>query len=295
MSKKTGIHRLLKANFEVPVRHSLGDLGGVVVYSRGGPTHAENEDAALLATIGDDVAVLLVADGMGGARGGAAAARAVVMEVTEACNAVRAWWQNGEGKDERTLRLRCSLVDALERANRRITRSHGGGGTTALIALVVDERVQLLNVGDSQGLLVGQRGKVKYMTTAQSPIGYAVEAGVLEYDDALLHPARHVLSNAVGTKAMSIEIGPWLRVAKRDTLLMGSDGLFDNLFGMELVDLSRRGSLPQAARRICELASERMRGTHGVHQPSKPDDLTFLLYRRAESQRRKKASSEAGA
>ncbi|MBW2737088.1 MAG: SpoIIE family protein phosphatase [Deltaproteobacteria bacterium] len=191
------------------------------------------------------------------------------------------------------MRLRAELIEALEKVNRRILRSRGG--TTALVAIVVNDRLQMLNVGDSQALLVGQQGKVKYMTTAQSPIGYAVEAGVLEYDDALLHPARHVISNAVGTQSMSIEIGPWLRVTRRDTLLMGSDGLFDNLYGMELVDLSRRGSLQQAAGRLRVLAGERMDGAKNAQQPSKPDDLTFLLFRRGASARGKssvKASAE---
>ncbi|MBW2734221.1 MAG: hypothetical protein JRH20_17670, partial [Deltaproteobacteria bacterium] len=71
------IRRVLKAELKEPEAQSLDELGKVMLFSHRGSLHAENEDAALMAPIAPEVAVLLVADGMGGVKGGAAAARSV--------------------------------------------------------------------------------------------------------------------------------------------------------------------------------------------------------------------------
>ena len=62
-------------------------------------------------------------------------------------------------------------------------------------------------------------------------------------------------------------------------LLIGLVRLLDNILPEELVDLVRSGNLEASAASLVSLVSERMASPRpGV--PSKPDDLTFLLYRR---------------
>jgi hypothetical protein len=62
-------------------------------------------------------------------------------------------------------------------------------------------------------------------------------------------------------------------------VLVGSDGVFDNLLPNEIADRIRRGPLAEAARRLASACLERMLvPSPGV--PSKPDDLSFLLFRR---------------
>ena len=77
---------------------------------------------------------------------------------------------------------------------------------------------------------------------------------------------------------MRIEIGSRLQLAPRDTLVLASDGLTDNLLTSEVVGLVRSGPIDRAARGLVELASKRL-STSDERQPSKPDDLTFIIYR----------------
>jgi len=135
-------------------------------------------------------------------------------------------------------------------------------------------------VGDSAILVVGQRGKLKLQTLSHSPVGYAVESGLLDADEALHHEERHIVSNMVGAPDMRIEVGSALALAPRDTVLLATDGLMDNLGLAEIVEIVRRGPLERAARRLAELCDERMRRPL-EGQPSKPDDVTFVLFRRA--------------
>ena len=115
-------------------------------------------------------------------------------------------------------------------------------------------------------------------TVPHSPVGYGVEAGLIDQDEALHHEHRHIVSNFIGTPEMHIAIGPPLRLAARDTVLIASDGLFDNLYSDRIAEEIHKGRLYVAAQRLVTQSLERMQyPTEG--NPSKPDDLTFIVFR----------------
>ena len=105
-----------------------------------------------------------------------------------------------------------------------------------------------------------------------------MEAGVLDAADAMHHEDRHLVSNVIGAPEMRIEIGPSCKLDPRDTLLLASDGLCDNLHIEEIVERVRKGPLIAAADRLVSDARERMSQPQ-EGQPSKPDDLTFVAFR----------------
>lgn len=227
-----------------------------------------NEDAAVLISCGPKSGILAVADGFGGQPAGEQAARLALEALAAAVDRVLATGGT----------LRAGVLDGFEKANEAVT-GLGVGAATTLVALEVDDgRARSYHVGDSMALIVGQRGKLKLQTVSHSPIGYAVEAGWLEEDEALHHEDLHIVSNMVGSADMRIEIGSSLRLRPRDTVLLGSDGLFDNLPTQEILELVRRGSLPEVAAILAAACDRRMRSPD-AGQPSKPDDLTFVLFR----------------
>ena len=79
---------------------------------------------------------------------------------------------------------------------------------------------------------------------------------------------------------MRIEIGSKRPISPRDTLLLASDGLADNLMQQEIVHAIRKGALEAGIQALTSLAQLRMRGKSAGF-PSKPDDLTAMLYRPA--------------
>jgi serine/threonine protein phosphatase PrpC len=88
-----------------------------------------------------------------------------------------------------------------------------------------------------------------------------------------------VLFNVVGSAEMRVEVGPALQLAVYDTVLLASDGLFDNLYTDEIVDTIRSGPLAAAADRLVARVQARMQRQGAAHQPCKPDDLTVVLFR----------------
>ena len=262
-----------RGRMEVPEVRPLAG-GEVAVFSARSPAkETDNEDAAGLIPAAGGRAVIAVADGLGGQRAGAEAAELAIKALV-AC-AIKA----SPDTD-----LRTPILDGFERANRSVT-ALGGGAATTLAALEIDDsRVRPYHVGDSAVMVVGQRGRLRMLTVSHSPVGYAVEAGLLDEREAIHHEDRHLVSNIVGSAEMRIEIGRTLRLNPRDTVLLSSDGLFDNLHTAEIVEIIRKGPLAAAAERLVEKCRRRMEEPQPNH-PSHPDDLTFLIYRSSEGAR----------
>jgi serine/threonine protein phosphatase PrpC len=227
-----------------------------------------NQDAVALLPSGPDAAVLAVADGAGGARGGSRAAGIAVRALSRALLEARR-----EGSE-----LRTAILNGIERANQEVCALGVGAATTLAVAEIHAGRVRPYHVGDSLILVVGQRGKVKLETVSHSPVGFAVEAGVLDEGDAMHHQDRHLVSNVLGADDMRVEVGSERKLSPRDTLVLASDGLSDNLRVLEIAERVRRGPLRDAAEALASTARRRMYAPRDG-EPSKPDDLSLLAFR----------------
>ena len=238
------------------------------VYSARCPgVEGPNQDAAGVVS-GRGRAALVVADGMGGQAGGESASRIALTSLCDrASEAVSA--------DED---LRGPILDSIEEANRKIMALGIGAATTLAAVELKGDELRAYHVGDSAILVVGQRGKLKLRTIAHSPVGYALEAGLLDEKHAMQHEERHLVSNMVGSTDMRIEVGSPIRLAPRDTVVLGSDGLFDNLSLREIVDDIRTGPVEQGGAALAAHCRKRMATTSSV-APSKPDDCTFIVLR----------------
>ncbi|MFH1279051.1 MAG: PP2C family protein-serine/threonine phosphatase [Candidatus Eisenbacteria bacterium] len=242
--------------------------GEIVAFTTSRDDRSEsNEDGAALVPAGSGPVILAVADGAGGLPGGGTAARIAIEEVRASVESF-----GREGGD-----LRNHLLNAFEQSNEALLAQGIGAATTLLVAEIDGDTLRHYHVGDSQIFVVGQRGKRKLESIAHSPVGYAVEAGVLDEKEALLHEDRHVVSNFVGTRDMRLDIGPPLRLSPRDTVILATDGLTDNLPPDRVLEIVRKGPLKKAAQNLAFECRRRMGGREGL--PFKPDDLTFVLFR----------------
>ena len=250
-------------------------LGGTVAVftTRSPQKETANEDVAALWSVGLTSGVLAVADGLGGHAGGARASRLATEAIQKSLQEAAPASQDGE-----PVELRAAILNGIEAANQSVRELGTGAATTMALVEIQDRTIRPYHVGDSAILVTGQRGKLKFQSSPHSPIGYAVEAGLMNEEDAIHHEARHVISNVIGSDQMRIEIGPPIEMAPRDTLLLASDGLFDNLLPDEIVEAVRSGPLDEAVSELVGVARRRMANQNGT-APSKPDDLTVIAYR----------------
>jgi serine/threonine protein phosphatase PrpC len=243
--------------------------GSVAIYSIRDPyKDSVNEDSLAIIPVDKKSCVLLVADGAGGMRAGALASSITVQSINKA---VLHGIQKNRG-------LRDSILNGIENANSEVLALGIGANTTVAVAEIQNNNVRTYHVGDSMVLVVGQHGKIKLQTIAHSPVGYAVEAGVLGEQEAMQHEERHLVSNMIGDQNMHISIGPTVVLSARDSVLIASDGLFDNLHIDEIVEYCRKGPIKKSATKLKNTAYLRMQ-TEDSNYPSKPDDLSFIEYR----------------
>lgn len=244
--------------------------GDVLAYTCRAPDKAsENEDTVAVIPYGPAAAVLIVADGAGGLPGGKRASLTAVSSLVDSMQLAMA----------ETMQLRTAILNGIEAANTAVQAIGNGSATTLTVITIEGLTVRSYQVGDSEAIVIGQRGVIKLQTTPHSPTGFAVEAGFLDEKEALHHEDRHLVSNFLGTPEMRIDIGGEVKLRPRDTILLASDGLMDNVHLDEIIERVRKGPLDSAAERVISLAHRRMAGV-SVAQPSKPDDLSLILFRK---------------
>lgn len=252
----------------------------IVVHTAGSPLGGKpNQDGVGVYVCGRQRVVVAVADGLGGHIGGDRASQTLLDALRESVRST----VEADGA------LRAAVLDGIEHADARIRALGLGSGTTVVAAIVDGGGMRTVHAGDSAALLCGQRGRLKQLTISHSPVGYGIESGLLDAEDAMSHHRRHLISNAVGVGDLRVELGPILEAAPRDTLVLASDGLWDNLRVAEVVEIVRRGPLLEAGDRLAREATSRMAGQDD-ELAGKPDDLSFVLLRRVGHQQAKGSS-----
>jgi len=249
-----------------------GSVGGgkFVAYSGRSPDKSTpNEDSVAVVSYGPQAAVLIVADGAGGLPAGKKAS----------LNAVTALIDALQVAIEQTMLLRTAILNGIDAAN-QVVKDLGNGSATTLTVITIEGRIaRSYQIGDSEALVVGQRGRIRLQTTAHSPTGFAVEAGFLDQREALHHAERHLVSNFLGSSDMRIDVGAEIELQSHDTVIVASDGLMDNVHLDEIIDRARKGPIAAAMNKLTALALRRMAGASSA-QPSKPDDLSMILFRK---------------
>ena len=105
---------------------------------------------------------------------------------------------------------------------------------------------------------------------------------MIDEAEAMHHEDRHLgFQRARAPRICASRWGRRSEIALRDTIVLASDGLSDNLHTFEIAELVRRG--PIDCRR-CRGWSRKRTHAHGAYEkegdPSKPDDLTVVVFRR---------------
>jgi len=188
--------------------------------------------------LSDDRSLLIVADGMGGHAAGEVASRLAVESIERHISGsdprkeptVPASFRS-PSVDEASLPAPARRVlNAIRLANQEIVRSvrkdssMRGMGTTVVIAYIHGTRAFIGSVGDSRAYLVRDRD-LRQLTSDHTLVNEQVRAGALSTQEARRHPARNILTRAVGSQE---DVEPDLveqDLRAGDLLLLCSDGL----------------------------------------------------------------------
>lgn len=255
----------------IPVAQSGSDLNErfvleVVLKTDVGLVRSENQDFGLLSAPDEmhssGERLMMVADGMGGHRGGATASRL-------AATTVESEFLAAGGSD-----IAAALGDAFRRANTKIfeeARSNPdlhGMGTTGSALVIQGGKAHFAHVGDSRIYLV-RDGQIRQLTEDHSLVASLVREGLLSRSEAEVHPRRNVLQRSIGVNDdVEVDVSDPIEVKAGDTFLLCSDGLHGLVKEEEMKQVA---ALPteEAATEFVRRALER----------GAPDNVTVIVAR----------------
>ena len=185
--------------------------------------------------------VWAVADGMGGHARGDQASQRLVEEISSlnGADSLAAIIQNTRG--------------AITRANDAIFAEsllHGAMmGSTVVCLVLHDAAYGLIWVGDSRGYLL-RDGRLSQLTRDHSQVQALVDRGELTAREALDHPMRHVLTQAVGVEQTVRVDGITGETLAGDIFLLCSDGVYGALSDEEMQAVLTGAAPEEAASRL---------------------------------------------
>ena len=212
-----------------------------------GRVRERNEDSVLVSP-----PLYVVADGMGGHRGGQVASQ-VALEAMEGLAT--------EGRG--------SLADHVHRANRAVwdrsveDERLSGMGTTLTAAQIDGASALIAHVGDSRAYLL-RDGSLQQLTTDHTLVARMVKSGEITEAEAEVHPHKNVLTRALGTDE-EVEVDEdSIALVDGDRLLLCSDGLTGMVTEDQIQAILENSDQPQQAADRLVKAANRAGGVDNI-------------------------------
>ena len=191
-----------------------------------GKVRLSNEDQAIALTNASGNVLLVVCDGMGGQNKGDLASSLAVHTVITSFKSRRGFTNTYFGKLWVSKAIREANKSIYEQSQSNI--NYRGMGTTITLLLIIKDMAILGHVGDSRCYFLKNHHDLVQMTEDQTYVGYLVRTGQITPEEALTHPKRHVLMNALGiypSASIDLKTFPYLN----EQVLLCSDGLYNNV------------------------------------------------------------------
>ena len=169
--------------------------------------------------------LLVVADGMGGHKKGEYASNEVVSFLSKEFNR--------KGRFTSFFDAHFWLCSTVKKINKNIfnlqdnDENYRGMGSTICVALIYKRRLMVLNAGDSRCYIL-KNNKLEQITEDQTYVRYLINSGQINEKEALTHPKRHYLTNAIGLfPTFSYDL--FIYDYHGESLFLCSDGLYNNV------------------------------------------------------------------
>lgn len=231
-----------------------------------GMVRPQNQDYYDIIKLGREQLLVIVCDGMGGARSGNVASKMAAEVFT---GEIRRTVRSNMKQD----RIDAMLHSALELANKavyeqsQLSEEYKGMGTTLVAAFFQKDHVTIANVGDSRAYLFDDTG-VKGITTDHSLVELMVQRGEITKEAAKFHPGKNLITRAVGTEATVIGDLYYHNLKKGDTVLLCSDGLSNLMSDQEILfEVAHGVNKNDCCQRLMNIANYR----------GSPDNVTIVL------------------
>jgi protein phosphatase len=249
-----------------------------------GRSRQENQDSFGVVK-NSSLKFFMVADGMGGVKGGAIASSLAIKTL--------------ESRFESASKISPEdIVGSINIANTEIFKkgsedeSFRGMGTTFVGLAFFDQNLIISYVGDSRAYRI-RSNKITQISEDHTLVNDLLKSGAIKPDQAANHPVAHMLTRSLGpcpdveVESFICEDGP----AALDRYVICSDGLYNVVKGDEIAEIVSNSSIDEAIQKLINLSNERGGPDNitviivhvGESYPVKLQDLNEVTYPRASS------------
>ena len=192
-----------------------------------GRARSNNEDSVAL---DNDVALAVLADGMGGYNAGEVASN---MATSFIRTELGRWLREAQSHAS-DAEVRRAMDICVDNANRAIFNAansnpqYAGMGTTLVVAVFRENRLLVGHVGDSRAYRL-RGGRLQQITRDHSLLQEQIDAGLITPEQAAFSANKNLVTRAVGVEDTVLLETHQHDVQPGDTYLMCSDGLSDML------------------------------------------------------------------
>ena len=194
--------------------------------------------------------LFIVADGMGGHRGGDYASSYAVEVMLDSIENSKETLpkhilEEAIRKANRAVRLKASLEEDLN-----------GMGTTLVCATISEEDCMLVaNVGDSRLYVINE--EIRQITVDHSYVEEMVRMGEIDRESARNHPKKNIITRAIGADDDVVTDFFTVKLSENDVVLLCSDGLSNMLEDDEIrqIYISKR-DIVESAEALVDAANE---------------------------------------
>ena len=194
----------------------------------------------------------MVADGMGGHKGGDRASRlAIDSAAREFIREFDQGTEVGEALGRALARAAMEVFDA-SRANIDLR----GLGTTLSSLAIKDGRAHISHIGDTRIYCI-RDDLIHQLTSDHSLVNEQVQAGIMSPDEARASSLRNIITRAIGHTKTVIADHFSLPVKENDIFLLCTDGLNNMLIDSEIVKLINSLKPHQAINKMIENSNDK--------------------------------------
>ena len=231
-----------------------------------GNLREQNQDSYAMVSFSRDRSLMIVCDGMGGAKSGNVASRLASEVFSEE---VKRSFSADLTPDEaeQMLRAAAKLANISVFEQSQLSEDYAGMGTTLVAALTYPRATLVLNIGDSRAYLINADG-VQCITRDHSVVEMMVQRGELTPEQAKTHPSKNLITRAVGTEETVFSDVFRVETEPEDCILLCSDGLSNQMADQEILfEVVHGARRDDCCRRLLEIAKNR----------GAPDNVTSVL------------------
>ena len=213
-----------------------------------------NQDSYYISDKDDKIKLYIVADGMGGYKGGEIASK---LAIESSKNYIINNFDQIKKERDQIIEL---IKNAIEYANMVVYEKSKevpelvGMGTTIDVCLIYSNRIYIGHIGDSRVYRL-RKDFFRKLTVDDSYVEQLVKEGNITKEEAYNHPKKNMLTKALGCTAF---VEPTVLVKgfmKGDILLLCTDGLTNMLKEDKICEIIKQNS-EQARKELVKKANE---------------------------------------